>query len=371
MLLWLVLFAISCGKTNDTQLVVSAALPVFSVDSLEIVIPELPTDSILAFETQKIIAPYDLVQTKDEKFWVSADRLEHQIILFDQLGSYLAETGRKGKGPGEFEGATILHIGWDNDLYVLDSRLQRITQYELSENQLNMVSSFSPSSSSELSTYYREIYVTEWGNFGVICTLIDYKTGEEEYSLVELDEEFKVKKRLLTMPGNEKMSLDRWNHVNHLAGKKTFWDLNGEWFYHVSSHNTVINKYNVRTGKSTSLSHLLFEDRRLTEEIRLELLDVAYNMTERSDKIHEAFVDVEVLPLFQDFMVYENHYYLVIYNPSGSESTELIRVNEISGKIEFADIPLSLWKVKAGKQMIYGTVTSGEDAQIRVIKFTD
>ena len=187
----------------------------------------------------------------------------------------------------------------------------------------------------------------------------------------KLDEEFRAKKRLFTMDGNEKMSLDRWSHIDHLSGEKTFWDLDGEWFYHITSHNTVVNKYNVRTGKSRSFAHLNLKDRIITDEVKLQLMDVASNMTERFDKIHEAFVDVEILPLFQDFTVHNNDYYMVIYNPSSVRDTEIIKVNEISGEVQYVNLPLSLWKVKAGRKMIYGTVTYGEDAQIRLIKFSE
>ncbi len=365
------IFALSCSESDKVQDNEFHKIPTYSVDSLEKVLSEVPLDTVMAFDTSKAIAPYDLVQTLDNKYWISSDRLENLIILFDQQGAYLAEAGGRGRGPGEFEGAEVLHVGWDNKLYVLDMRSQRITQYQVDKNGFTYTSSFSPSSSFEPASKLRSVYATEWGNYGVIRKIIDYKKGEEEYSLFELDEEFRIKKRLFTMEGNEKMSLDRWNHVDHLAGHKTFWNFDGEWFYHISSHNTVVNKYNVRTGKSRSFAHLNLEDRRLTDEVKLELMEVASNMTERLDKIHEAFVNVEVLPLFQDFTVYNNEYYMIIYNPSSIKNTEIIKINEISGKIQYINLPLSLWKVKAGKKMIYGTVTFGEDAQIRIIRFKE
>ena len=370
-IIWLSIFVISCNEKSDSQYSDYQKLPTYSVDSLEKVLPQVLVDSIMAFDTSKVIAPYDLVQTLDNKYWISSDHLENLIILFNQQGLYLAEAGGRGRGPGEFEGAKKLHVGWDNTLYVLDMRSQRITQYQVDKNGFTNTSSFSPSSSFEPASKLLSVYATEWGNYGVIRKITDYKKGEEEYSLFELDEEFRVKKRLFTMDGNEKMSLDRWNHIDHLSGEKTFWDLDGEWFYHITSHNTVVNKYNVRTGKSRSFAHLNLKDRIITDEVKLQLMDVASNMTERFDKIHEAFVDVEILPLFQDFTVHNNDYYMVIYNPSSIKNTEIIKVNEISGEVQYVNLPLSLWKVKAGRKMIYGTVTYGEDAQIRLIKFSE
>ena len=370
-ILWLSIFLISCNQKSDSQNRNYQSLSTYSVDSLNKVLQPVPVDSIMAFDTLKVIAPYDLVPTLDNKYWISSDRLENLIILFNQQGSYIAEAGGRGRGPGKFEGAKKLHVGWDNMLYVLDMRSQRITQYQVDQNGFTNTSSFSPSSSFEPASKLRSVYATEWGNYGVIRKIIDYKNGQEEYSFFELDEEFRVRKRLFTMEGNEKMSLDRWNHVDHIAGQKTFWDFDGEWFYHISSHKTIVNKYNVRTGESLSIAHLSLEDRRFTDEAKLELMDIASNMTERFDMIHEAFVDVEVLPLFQDFTVHNNDYYMIIYNSSNTMNTEIIKVNEISGEVQYVNLPLSLWKVKAGKKMIYGTVTYGEDAQIRLIKFSE
>jgi len=368
---WLSVFLISCNEKSDRQYRNYQSLPTYAADSLNKVLQPVPIDSIIAFDTSKAIAPYDLVPTLDNKYWISSDRLENLIILFNQQGLYIAEAGGRGRGPGEFEGAKKLHVGWDNMLYVLDMRSQRITQFQVGQNGFANTSSFSPSSSFEPASKLRSVYVTEWGNYGVIRKIIDYKNGEEEYSFFKLDEEFRVKKRLFTMEGNEKMSLDRWNHVDHLAGQKTFWDFDGEWFYHISSHKTIVNKYNVRTGESLSFAHLSLEDRRFTDEAKLELMDIASNMTERFDKVHVAFADKEVLPLFQDFTVYNNEYYMIIYNSSNTKNTEIIKVNEISGEVQYVNLPLSLWKVKAGKKMIYGTVTYGEDAQIRLIKFSE
>lgn len=356
-----------CKESNIDSNSKSRVVPTFTISDLAQVLPKVPIDSIAVFDHSNVLAPYEVVTTSDQQYWVIADRFDNSIKLYNQKGTYLASTGVKGEGLVEIEGAKKLHIGIDDNLYVIDLESQRISVFEINEYGFTHTSSFSPSSSFTPGNQLKAIYVTEWGNFGVSRAIIDYDKGLEEFQFYKLDNEFNAIKKLFTMPGNDKITLDRWTHIDHILGQKTFWDFEGNSFYYINSHRTVINRYNVNTDSLQATEYFRLKDRKLDEGIKLEFMEAVSKVTSRSDKIHEAFVNKKYLSHFEGFTVFKNYYYLVIFNAISTNHSEIVRINRESGEMHYMNFPIHLWNIHAENQMLFGVDSSGKDSQMRVI----
>jgi len=64
------------------------------------------------------------------------DRMEKEVRVFDEVGSFAHAFGRGGEGPGEFENP--YGIAWDSagDLWVVDVRLRRYSTFDLDGRHL-------------------------------------------------------------------------------------------------------------------------------------------------------------------------------------------------------------------------------------------
>ncbi len=360
---------LSCSGGDEESQNMSGSIPLYSVDSLASVLPELAAEPEGIFEPSGYMSPYFLEPLADGKYVAANDRLEQMIHLFDEMGTHLASAGGEGRGPGEFMGAMNLHADRNNDLYVLDIPHHKITRFNLRDEELIYDTTYSVNQ--EPGSLLLNIYVTQWGNFGVFRTIVDYSSGEEVYYLYKLDEAFNQVERLLELPGNEKMSLSEWSHIDHLVGQKTFWDLDGEWFYHITSHNSVINRYNLQTGETFADRFLDLSEREITPEKRGHLMEFSSNMTRRFPDLKKTMEAVTVLPLFEEFLVYDETIYLVVFNVSGSDRTEIIRINEATGEVYYIQIPLRLWRVQTGNGLIYGIETTDDGPSIRIVNLAE
>ena len=321
----------------------------------------------------EFVVPYSLKTFPGRGYVVTTDRTEKEIHLFNKKRAHLGKFGREGRGPGEFMGAIKLHVGEDSHLYTYDSRLRRISRFKVDSDRLGYVESYTPTQ--ESLTWLQNIYVTEWGNFGVYKKMVEMSTGEEEFHFYKLDDEFNKLERVLTMPGNEKIPLNDdgpfVQYIDHMAGKKTLWDLDGEWFYYISSHNPTINKYNLKTGELETTVYFKLEERKITEQTRSQLMEYSSSMASRFPTVKETMEEVRVLPLFQEFEVHDQMLYLLLFDISGSEQkqTEIIRTNEETEEAHYLNIPLHFGKIQAGDNKLYGIETiEGDFSSVKVVE---
>lgn len=362
--------ALSCSHGDGEITETAKEVPVYSVETLTSDLPVLKADSIRTFEPPGFIEPYLIEPMQGGRYIAVNDRLEQMIHLFDETGTHLSSAGGEGRGPGEFMGSILLHAGPEQKLYALDMRLSRITRFSFQQGELTYETTYLVNL--EPGSWLHNIYVTQWGNFGVIRSNLDYSTGEEVFHLYKLDDSFNPDERLLEMPGNEKMSLSEWSHIDHMVGSKTLWDLGGEWFYYVTSHSTTIDRYNLRTGETSSETYFDLADREVTPESRNQLMEFASNMMNRFPDLRSTMDAVTVLPLFQELMVHDNHIYLIIFNIEGSERTELIRIDRETGGVRYVDIPWKLWRIQTANGLLYGIGnTEVGDAEIQILSLEE
>jgi len=359
---------LSCNRNEEKlQDKPMEGVPNYSVGDLDSVLHELRVDSVVTFDAPEFMQPYYVESISEEGLIVTNDRSENNIHLFDEMGNHLYTAGGQGRGPGEFTNTVKLHAGWDNDIYVLETFQYRISQFRVSREGFSYVTTHSISLESS-GTWLLNIYVTEWGNFGVSRSILDYKTGEDQFQFYKLDDSFNQDELLITMPGNEKMALGEFQNIDHIIGAKTYWDLDDEWFYYITSQSPVINKYNLRTGESTTVTYFNLEEREIIGETRDYVMEYASNWIERFPAVEDEVEEATVLPLFRELMVQDGILYLVMLDVTGSEQTEIIRTNTKTEKSHYLKIPSKLFRIKASSGMVYGIKTSGVTPSVQFVK---
>lgn len=371
---FLAIVVLSCNKEKEERKLEQHNIPTYPFEKLSLVYPEILIATIEVINYEASMVPYYLEFSPKRKFLIVSDRTGNAIHLFDQTGRYIGKSGREGRGPGEFTGSIRLHIGWDNHLYTYDSRLRRVTRFEFEQDGLTYLDSYLASQQASFSL--QNIYITEWGNFGVFQFKIDFTTGKEEFQLVKLDEEFNQVERLISIPGNEKMPLDNGakftQYIDHIVGQKTLWDVDGEWFYYISSHSSVINKYNLKTGESITEVYFKLEERVINEEVETQLIEYSSSITSRFPSVKNAINEVQVLPLFQELVVYNDQLYLTVFDITGNELTEMIRINEQTKEVHYLKIPGNISRIQVGNNKLYGIgIDEGDFSSIIIIHLTD
>jgi hypothetical protein len=92
----------------------------------------IPIESVLDLKTEEsgIHVPMHAKRVDRDRFIV-VDGLQWTIHLISAEGAVLDRVGGTGRGPGEYQGINHLEVTDTGELYVLDSSLQRITQYRM------------------------------------------------------------------------------------------------------------------------------------------------------------------------------------------------------------------------------------------------
>ncbi|WP_148898225.1 hypothetical protein [Fodinibius salinus] len=182
------------------------------------------------------------------------DAADQTIVLITKEGKVLSVAGGEGKGPGEFQRIVQLHVGADGRIYCLDMLLFRITVFEVRDKQLQYVESISYENPQNHSLH--NVFITDFGWFGVYNKSKGFQTSENSHVLYRLDKNGTPTEKLLQLPGNQREKVTSGDirlFVPNVFLNRTFWEVDGEWFYYLQTKDPVVRKYNLRTGKQKKL----------------------------------------------------------------------------------------------------------------------
>jgi len=333
---------------------------------IENTFPEMETESA-GFVNQPVEAEsYQLAVILGRGHLLAADRVNQSILLFDREGTtLLSSIGREGKGPAEFNVISQLHIGGDNALYVLDILLRRITEIKIENNKLHYVTTYNIEPKQNISL--RELYVTKHRKYGVFHRTDNYETMEESFHLYRMDGHFTPEKHLFELPGDEKLKLADNLYISHFAGRNIYWDMEGEWFYYISSKSPVVNKYNIRTGRTEKKQYFTLGERSNTRQSTDILKDQMASLIERYPAAEGAIEDTDTLPMFDNFQVYGNRM-LFDVDYAGGKGGRIIHVDRATGDVHYIRTPFYSWRFALGEGILFSIETADEKESKNTIR---
>lgn len=314
----LCMFNISCSSESGS---ISSDHDPF----LEWVIQELPEKIVInehVLQSQPGISPGAKLMLNNKKMVIS-DNSRSAISLFSETGELLDETGRNGRGPGEFETINDIQIGPDGYLYVLDLNLMRVTSFRVNDT-FEYLNTYSLTRTMDMQL--SKIIHGDSGMYAVFNKIEDFSTGKNANQLYSLNDDFTIRNHLLDFPGNEKFEMLPGVFTDHLVGLKMHWDVAGDEFYYISSHDFEITKYNLVSGEE--LTRKIFDKgpvERVMTPVQLSLLEKRFEpILLRNPSFGETLKDSDVLPYFRKFSIHENYFLFTILNLDGESGVVLI-----------------------------------------------
>ncbi|TVR19277.1 MAG: hypothetical protein EA391_00985 [Balneolaceae bacterium] len=128
------------------------------------------------------------------------------------------------------------------------------------------------------------------------------------------------------MPGHERQKLERPDFVMYTPHQylhRTFWDIDKDWFYFLTTDNSTIYRVHLETGEEQVISTLNLE-KRVNSKAFAELLIATYSDTGNDDEYWAVLNKIDFLPLFASFIVETNIIYLTLLPTPGIEGITLV-----------------------------------------------
>lgn len=298
-------------------------------------------------------------------FLIVANR-NNSIQLFGEEGDTLLSTvGGEGRGPGEFLRISQIQVGYDGALYVLDTKLKRITKFKIANKQLQYKTTLTIKP--EANIQVRDIYVTKYGNFGVFHRFDDYKTWDESYHLYRLNDKFVPVKHLIELPGNKYIKVSAHFHIPRTLGRTIYWDLDGEWFYYINSKSSQITKYNINTGQLKTQQYFIFEARTNTKKTKEFFKKRFAPLIKSYPEVADALRKTENLPMFDGFLVSGNRILFNVFHAAG-KGGRIICANRTTGQVNYFKTTSYIRNIALGDDILYGVVSTPEKGtQVRIL----
>ena len=329
-------------------------------------LPELEANSRVISGSTPILFPLWVLAVPETNLLIVADNTDKTIRLFDENGPEYSKAGGEGRGPGEFESINQLHLGYDKRLYVLDLKLKRLNIFDIDNEVLNFDSSIVLEMEPNL--FLQTIYVTELGNYGVFIQRDTVQQPETRFLLFQLDDDFFPAKQLLEMPGNDQQQVSSNLFTDSYFGRRTYWDLDNDWFYYITSHQPIIHKFNLKAESMGDTLHLDLPGR-LNDPVTLGHIKEHLSFIEE-DFHWEVLEESISWPLFRDFKVQNNTMLFYIFFPGGDKGIYL-STDITSKEVKFFYTPYEFGRVSLRDETVYGIDASSAagDYQLMALDF--
>lgn len=316
--------------------------------------------------------PARIMPIPDSKLSIVLDNTGTDVVLIDPDGAELSRAGGRGRGPGEFEALGPTHQDRMGNIYVMDLMLRRFQVFEVDierkeltyQKTINMLPI-----DAGFSLLMREVFITEQGNFGIFNQTADYQTGENKHYLYTVDDELHPDERLLELPGDEKVQIDEMAFINNLVGESVFWDVDGEWFYYLTSHSPVIYKYHLLTGDRETVNLPGIVQKRENTSVSIEYLkDLYSSFIEWNSAIKDEIEQKSELPIFQDILVQDNKILLNLFY-AGGEHGLILCINEETGEVNYLKTPPLFRRISLRNDNIYGIDFTNANTDGRLLMY--
>ncbi|MBO6801574.1 MAG: 6-bladed beta-propeller [Balneola sp.] len=297
---------------------------------------------------------------QNSDFIIIADFRELKLYLISNDGEILDSTGREGNGPGEFLAInSIRFTDKNNEILILDSKLNRLTHYEITNNMLEL------KDESEIQSYQSQLFLKDIYHFndtyyGLFKSNINIEPDAEyeKLMLYSLDENLTFKNLLLEYKYDELIEMKiRGNDyfVEHPFGFNTEWIFDKSQFIISNSKELKFTYYNLKSGEFNTYEFNGVPVINNDEGI-LEFLEQHYGeILSFNPNIKQDLKTRSQLPYFIKFSLY-NEKIVILLSNYDTKSKELVVLNTDNNTIHIINVPVDYFMHGISDDIIYGVI---------------
>jgi len=354
----------SCSNSSDGTSVIDLFRGFINQE-----LSELQVKDVTVIELSEYVEPRSHESIAwGKKRLILTDSYSNEVFLVTTEGDVIYKTGTKGKGPGEFESIAQLQKGPDGSLFIFDFFQKRLNEFQISHDKIKYITSFLIDIKENHNIL--NIYVTETGNYAVFNHTLDYRqTGEDINYLYLLDENFQPVKKILELPGYNKIQMDNGFFIQHPLPNRMLWTLENGYFYILNSHETTVSRRNLKTGETEEFRYLpefTWINNRATTEFFLNWLEPVIKVVPNT---YDAIVESETVPLNSKLLV-QGDWIIIKTTYAGSNTGTLIFVNQNKGNAFYGNVPPNYIPFSMIDQSIFGIdFTDLDNVRVKRITF--
>lgn len=362
LVLLLLFHIISCGNGNS-------ALNEYSdryIEDLKDRLTELNISERVIALPSEIFIPHMIEPLINRGHFLIIDQLDKKIVLINGDGDVLSSAGGEGRGPGEFEMFSQLHIGVDDRIYIHDPSQFRITVYDIIQDELIYIESISYKNPTDYQLY--SIFVLESGIFGMYHYSEGFMSSpENHYSLYQLDEHLNPVKQLVDIPGNERRIRDYGSMIlfaPHDYLQKTYWNIDRDKIYYSSTHDSAIHFYDFVENKYDSINLLQLQERENHHDF-IETTKYLYDYHDNKE-YWEVLESLKILPIFSGLWV-DKGILLQSVLPFPGEDGMMIYTDLATREVKYFNIPDGIQYSAFKNNVFYGIYPDHEDSYYLIV----
>lgn len=297
------------------------------------------------------------------------DRADYTLKLLNSDGEIVSTAGGRGRGPGEFGDYARFYPGLANRFYAVDAINHRIHLYEMKNDSIELVRT---QTIEFPATYFlSSLHITNGGYFGVFSQFENYFSPDNRYLLYRLNEQFEMEEKLLELPGEQRHEHEFPQFTMYLPNtfaERTLWDIDGEWFYHLSTHKSEVTRFHLDTGVQEVISLISLPERERNAETIQFFKQMYSSIDEHADpeQYFSVLYENQLMPMFMSFRVHDQILLLQTFYPAGDEGIVLYADLD-SEEIFHFKVPHALALISLRDNVIYGIDFDGSGGSHEVM----
>ena len=330
----------------------------------------IPTEQVVHPGADEIYNAGGVVAPADSENLIILDQADQTIKMLNRNGEIVNTAGGRGRGPGELGEYARFFLGEDHKLYVIDGLNHRVHIYEIIDDTLNLLET--KPFNYPAGYFFDSIYSTETGLYGLFSRSENtFFSPDNRYYLYTLDQNLEMKEKLLELPGEQRTRVDDENftfYFPNIFTEKTLWSMDGDWFYYMSSHKTIIHRFNVSTGVEQSIDILGIPLRENHPELIEEIIARFVNEDDisNSEQVTSVLYENESLPMFSSFKVSRDRVYIQTYYSPGEKGMLLI-ANLDTNALHYVETPHGFGNLTTRGDTIYGVDYDSESGAYELL----
>lgn len=358
----IIIILTSCNNENDKQLLNEFDNYISNLTQHNVEFKTVDIDSEITGLHKVILDNADRLLVVDHTSW--------NIHLLDENGEIKYSIGELGTGPAEYLQINQVFINDDNQLFILDKKLQRIVVYQILENNIEPLRTINLPSFGSLSI--QKYYQYEDNSFGIFKELGSHDNSQYFYSL---NNELEIQDLLLEFDGNEVESVRVNNSFTAFYevpfGSKTYFDFYQGQLIHSKNNKIAFKKFSLVNNTISEINENDIPERKKTDETA-DFLSSKFNiLINRYPELQNNLEFRDLLPIFHNFKVNSEFIYVKILGYESDSQEYILRYNSQTNEFKKIQTPNSFYLHAVTDSRLYGILRGNdrEDDKIVYAKF--